>query len=245
MNIKSRKILAREFIYLLLGVLLCCLIFLGYDYLHENNIKSCVELENEIEKITADLPARQLLWLELSEKKYLEDSYGQFQLKYNNAESQEFLFNLLKNNELFTGSFDEFRLKYFRKNKANDDVYQIYIKEKSWVNKDEFNLLLKNPSTVDWLYTKSVAEGYKHSLNDFKNLIFGSEEKHLSIHQLRIKYQSIKELKQKLEKKKLSFFNTYQADLFLEISLTTFSILFVFRYLKYGIKWSLKQIKDK
>jgi hypothetical protein len=245
MNIKSRKILAREFIYLLLGMLLFCLIFFGYHYLHENNINSCEELENEIEKITTDLPARQLLWLELSEKKYFEDSYDKFQLIYNNVENQEFLFNLLKNNEFFTGSFSQFRLKYFRKDLAKDDVYQIYIKEKSWVNKDEFNSLLKDPSTVDWLYKKFVAEGYKHSLNDFKNLIFGTEDKLLSTRELRIKYQSIKDLKQKLEKKKLSIFNAFYDDEFWGIALIIFSILFVFRYLIYGIKWSLKQMKDK
>jgi hypothetical protein len=242
MNTKSKKIFAREFIYLLLGMLLFCLIFLGYHYLYENNHNSCEKLENEIEKITTDIPARQLLWLELSEKKYFEDSYNKFLLKYNNEENQEFLFNILKNNELFTGSLVEFRLKYFRKDLAYEDLYQIYIKEKSWVNKVEFNSLLKDQSTIDWLYKKFVAEGYKHTLNDFKNLIFGTEDKQLTLHELRIKHQSIKDLKQKLKKKKLSIFHTYYDYEFWGIALILFSILFVFRYLIYGIKWSLKQM---
>ena len=244
MNIKLKKILAREFIYLLLGVLLFCLIFFGYQYLHKNNHISCTKLENDIESITKDLPARQLLWLELSEKNYVEDSYDEFQLKYNNVENQDFLFNLLKNNEIFTGSLREFRLKYFRKDLANEDIYQIYIKEKSWVNKDEFNSLLKEQSTIDWLYKKFVTDGYKHSIIDFKNLIFGTEDKQLPESELRIKYQSIKDLKQKLEKKRLSIFNTYYVDEFWVIYLILFSILFVFRYLIYGIKWSFRQLKD-
>lgn len=244
MNIKLKKILAREFIYLLLGVLLFCLIFFGYQYLHKNNHISCTKLENDIESITKDIPARQLLWFELSEKNYVEDSYDEFQLKYNNVENQDFLFNLLKNNGIFTGSLSEFRLKYFRKDLANEDIYQIYIKEKSWVNKDEFNSLLKEQSTIDWLYKKFVADGYKHSIIDFKNLIFGTEDKQLPESELRIKYQSIKDLKQKLEKKRLSIFNTYYDYEFGFISLILFSILFVFRYLIYGIKWSFRQLKD-
>ena len=51
------------------------------------------------------------------------------------------------------------------------------------------------------------------------------------------------DLKQKLEKKRLSIFNTYYYYEFWGIALILFSILFVFRYLIYGTKWSLRQMK--
>ena len=73
-------------------MLLFCLIFFGYQYLHKNNHISCTKLENDIESITKDLPARQLLWLELSEKNYVEDSYDEFQLNITSYGSSDLLY---------------------------------------------------------------------------------------------------------------------------------------------------------
>ncbi len=243
MNAKSKKIIARELIYLFIGTCIYFIIFFGYNYFKLSNHKSSRKLEKEIEKITKDIPAKQLLWLDLSEKKYFNDSYDEFLIKYSKVEDQEFLFYLLKNNDLISGSFSEFRFKYFRNDLANEDAYQIYINEKGFISKGEFNLQLKDQRVMESVYKLFVKSGYKHSMTDFKNLIYGTENKPLSIYELRSKYESINELKDKLEKNKLSVFNSYYDDKFEIIALILFSILFIIRYLIHIIIWSMMQIK--
>ena len=245
MNTKTKKIIAREFIYLIMGTILFFIIYFGCLYFQERNYKSSKELENRIENITDVLPKKQLLWIGLSEDKFYSDSYNEFQLKYSNVENQKFLYQQLKNNELYTKSLFDFRLKYFRKELAYEEIYQLYRNENGWVEKDKFNSLLKDSKVMNWLYKSSVEEGYKHTFADFNKLIFGLEDQILSESELRIELEKRKILEQKLEKKKSSIFNnSFGDDEIFGIALIVFSLLFLLRYLIYGIKWSIKQLKE-
>ena len=47
--------------------------------------------------------------------------YSKFKLEFKNTEDQILLYRLVSNSGLFTRDFDDFRLKYFKKDAALDD----------------------------------------------------------------------------------------------------------------------------
>ena len=245
MNTKTKKIIAREFIYLVIATILFFIIFFGCLYFQGRNYKSSKEIKNKIENITDVLPKKQLLWIELSESKFYFDSYNKFQLKYSDVVNQKFLYQQLKSNELYTKSLNDFRLKYFRQDLAYEDIYKLYRNKNGWVTEGKFNSLLKDSEVLNWLYKRFVETGYNGTFTDFKKLIFGTEDKVLSESELRNKFEYIKKLERKLEQKKSSIFNnSFGDDEIFGIASVIFSILFLLRYLIYGTKWSIKQLKD-
>ena len=245
MNKKTKKIFAREFIYLVIATILSFIIFFGCLYFQERNYKSSKVIESEIKAINDVLPKKQLLWIECIENKFYSDSYNEFELKYSDVENQKFLYQQLKNNELYTESLDDFRIKYFRKEAANKDAYELYQIDNGWISEDEFSSLLKDSEVLNWLYKRFIETGYGGTFIDFKNLISGTEDKILSESEFRNQYDKIKVLEQELEQKKSSIFNNELGDNeIFGIALIVFSILFLLRYLFYGIKWSLKQVKE-
>ena len=245
MNTKTKKIIAKEFIYLILGTILFFIIYFGCLYFQERNYKSSKELEKKIENITDVLSKKQLLWFGLSEDKFYSDSFNEFQVKYSDFENQKLLYQQLINNELYTKSLSDFRLKYFRKDKAYEDIYQLYLNQNGRIEKEKFNSLLKDSKVTNWLYKRFVGEGYKHTFADFNKLIFGPDDKILSEYELRNELEKRKTLEQKLKNKKSSMFNNkFGDDEIFGIALIVFSILFLLRYLIFGIKWSIKQLKE-
>lgn len=244
MTTKTKKIIAREFIYLIVTTILFLIVFFCCLYLFERNDKLSKEIKNKIEAIDDSLPKKQLLWIELSDIEFYTDSYKEFQTKYSSVENQKFLYQQLKNNNIYTKSLSDFRLKYFRKDLANEDIYELYRNEYGWVSEEKFNSLLKKPEVVNWLYKKFVETGYKHSFTDFKNLISGTEHKVLSNSELKREFEKRKKLEEDLEKKENSIFNgSFGDDEIFAIGLIVFSLLFLLRYLIYGIKWSINQLK--
>lgn len=245
MTAKTKKIIAREFIYLIIGVALS---FSSYlisnfwgDIKFERNNQSKNSITNEIEKIKTKLTSKQYLWLTIKKHKLSNLSYSEFLNEYKNEENQKTLYTLCLNNELYTESFDDFQLKYFTKNRVMRDIILIYQEENGiLIKEDEIKVLLQKPHFFDWLYKKFVEGGYKHSKTDLFNLIFKNEGESITPQNLYETYQKQVKLEEELEKIE----NSRYQEPFEFYAIIIFSILFLLRYLIYSFVWSIKQLKS-
>lgn len=236
-----KKKIAREFIYLIIPSTLFIIFYFSYYFLQLRSITYSENISSRIEAIKDTLPKKQLLWIKYVESGYYTDSYKKFDLEFN-YENSYLVFKQLRNiepNNKFFNSFDDFRLKYFRKESAQNDAYQLYISKVEFITRDSFSLVLENPNDLNRLYKNYVYTGYKGTFIDFKNLIFDGE-KILSESEFLREYDRIIVLEKELNENNSSIFQNNLP--FESIALIIFLILFPLRYLLYGINWSLKQV---
>jgi len=244
MNIRTKKIVAREFIYLIGATIILLILFLGYLFLHNRNQTAHSELEKRIETTKDSLSQTQLLWAELYEKNIYTDSYSDFKSKYNDVENQKFLYQQLQNIDIYTNSLSDFRLKYFKSDLANEDIYALYKDENGWIPIEAFEELLTNPEVVERLYERFVETGYSGTYSDFQKLIFVTENP-VSESEIKREYEKIQKLKEELNENNNSpFSKSIGRDQFLMLTIFICSILFLFRYIFYGVTWSIKQIRE-
>lgn len=245
-NNKLKSIIAREFIYLVLISIVCLSIFkIGEHY--QNRYQT--EVDRNIE-ILDKLPQHQLLWYKLRKHNLYNKNYENYKKDFKNTEDQIVLFNLVRNNVLFTNDFSDFRIKYFTKESVIDDCYNLHYNEyrlnteyiqnqdkEFWNNlrikEEEFKNALKNDSFCYKVYSIFVENGYKHSIEEFKKLIFEPYKEGLNTNEI----DNLEEI----INKDAPHFSRINKD----ICLYLFILFFPFRYLLIGLKWSLKEVKNK
>jgi hypothetical protein len=243
---KFKRTIARELISIVLISIVCFPIYKIGEYC-QNNFK--IEIDNKIQ-ILDSLPQHQLLWYKLKKHNLYNKNYENFKKDYKNTEDQIVLYNLVSNNELYTKGFSDFRVKYFRKESVLDDCYNLYYNEyrlneqfiqnqekEFWIDlrkkEEKFKNILKVDSICNKLYSSFVKQGYKHSIEDFKKLIFEPYEEGLDI-------KEIDNLEKDINKETPSYLKTA-----ININIFIIMLFFPFRYLIIVLKWSIKQVKNK
>jgi hypothetical protein len=243
---KFKRIVAREFIYIVLISIVCFLIYKIGEY-RQNSYY--IEIDNK-QKILDSLPQHQLLWYKLKKHNLYNKNYENFKKDYKNTEEQIVLFNLVSNNLLYTKGLSDFRVKYFRKESVLDDLYNIYYNEyrlneeniqnqgkEFWIDlrkkEEEFKKTLKVDSTCVKIYSSFVKQGYKHSIEGFKKLIFEPYEVGLDT-------KEIDNLEKDINK-----VNPRYSETAININIFLIILFFPFRYLIIGLIWSIKQVKNK
>jgi hypothetical protein len=192
-----KRIVAREFIYIILISIVCFSIYKIGEY-RQNSYE--IEIDNKI-KILDSLPQHQLLWYKLKKHNLYNKNYENYKKDYKNTEDQIVLFNLVSNNGLYTKELSDFRVKYFRKESVIDDLYNLYYNEyrlndeyiqnqekEFWIDlrkkEEKFKEILKVDSICIKIYSNFVKQGYKHSIEGFKKLIFEPYEEGLNIKEI-------------------------------------------------------------
>jgi hypothetical protein len=243
---RFKSILAREFIYIILTSIVCLSTYKIGEY-YESKCKT--ELDKKIAELDG-LPQHQLLWYKLRKDKLYNKNYENFKKDYKNTEDQIVLFNLVKNNNLYTNELRDFRIKYFTKESVLDDCYNLYFNEyrlndllienqdkEFWNNlrkeEEKFKTILKNDSICNKVYSLFVKNGYKHSYEKFKKLIFEPYKEGLNT-------KEIDSLEYNINKGVPQYSRTAK-----DICIYLFILFFPFRYLVIILKWSIKEIKSK
>jgi hypothetical protein len=241
-----KRTVAREFIYIILISIVCFSIYKIGEY-RQNSYE--IEIDNKI-KILDSLPQHQLLWYKLKKHNLYNKNYENYKKDYKNTEDQIVLFNLVSNNGLYTKELSDFRVKYFRKESVIDDLYNLYYNEyrlndeyiqnqekEFWIDlrkkEEKFKEILKVDSICIKIYSSFVKQGYKHSIEGFKKLIFEPYEEGLNI-------KEIDNLEKDINKDSPTYLQTV-----IDINIFILILFFPFRYIVLGLKWSIKQIKNK
>jgi len=235
---------AKEIIYACIVSVVCFSIYEIGELLEKKN---ALELKQNKDKIDS-LPQHQLLWYKLRKNKLYNKDYSKFKLEFKNTEDQILLYRLVSNSGLFTRDFDDFRLKYFKKDAALDDCIALYYKEDRLTENnilnqsesfwkehkkkvDEFKIQLQNKKVFDEMYQIFVGCGYGRSKEDFKRLIFEPNKEGLD-------KQKFEYLEMKINKADPQ----YQAKA-RNIIIAILLLIYPLRYLGILLKWSLKQIQ--
>ena len=241
-----KRTVAREFIYIILISIVCFSIYKIGEY-RQNSYE--IEIDNKI-KILDSLPQHQLLWYKLKKHNLYNKNYENYKKDYKNTEDQIVLFNLVSNNGLYTKELSDFRVKYFRKESVIDDLYNLYYNEyrlndqyiqnqekEFWIDlrkkEEKFKEILKVDSICIKIYSSFVKQGYKHSIEGFKKLIFEPYEEGLNI-------KEIDNLEKDINRDSPTYLQTA-----IDINIFILILFFPFRYIVIGLKWSIKQIKNK
>lgn len=241
-----KRTVAREFIYIILISIVCFSIYKIGEY-RQNSYE--IEIENKI-KILDSLPQHQLLWYKLKKHNLYNKNYENYKKDYKNTEDQIVLFNLVSNNGLYTKELSDFRVKYFWKESVIDDLYNLYYNEyrlndeyiqnqekEFWIDlrkkEEKFKEILKVDSICIKIYSSFVKQGYKHSIEGFKKLIFEPYEEGLNI-------KEIDNLEKDINIDSPTYLQTA-----IDINIFILVLFFPFRYIVIGLKWSIKQIKNK
>lgn len=241
-----KRTVAREFIYIILISIVCFSIYKIGEY-RQNSYE--IEIDNKI-KILDSLPQHQLLWYKLKKHNLYNKNYENYKKDYKNTEDQIVLFNLVSNNGLYTKELSDFRVKYFRKESVIDVLYNLYYNEyrlndeyiqnqekEFWIDlrkkEEKFKEILKVDSICIKIYSSFVKQGYKHSIEGFKKLIFEPYEEGLNI-------KEIDNLEKDINRDSPTYLQTA-----IDINIFILILFFPFRYIVIGLKWSIKQIKNK
>ena len=241
-----KRTVAREFIYIILISIVCFSIYKIGEY-RQNSYE--IEIDNKI-KILDSLPQHQLLWYKLKKHNLYNKNYENYKKDYKNTEDQIVLFNLVSNNGLYTKELSDFRVKYFRKESVIDDLYNLYYNEyrlndeyiqnqekEFWIDlrkkEEKFKEIIKVDSICIKIYSSFVKQGYKHSIEGFKKLIFEPYEEGLNI-------KEIDNLEKDINRDSPTYLQTA-----IDINIFILILFFPFRYIVIGLKWSIKQIKNK
>ncbi|WP_439132514.1 hypothetical protein [Polaribacter sp.] len=198
-NGKIKKVIAKEFLFLLGSIILSVLIFLIWSLLININQNKENDLIQKVDKLN----------------------------KYKNLPYKLKMFHFLKNGvpNIYNEKHKlEEREQFIYKIKKREKSNQIY----DFIKENGFLEIIKKD-----FYDKNLKE------EDFYNKIIKDtkSEKYLN---------EIKVSEKELEKTKKSLFNKniYNEEI-LGICLVVFSVFFILRYLIYGTKWSIKQLKTK
>lgn len=241
-----KKTIAREFIYVVLSSIFCFSIYKIGEYLQVNYE---IEIEKKISAFDS-LPQHQILWYKLKKYNLYDKNYEDFKKDYKNTEDQITLFNLISNNGLYTKKFSDFRVKYFKKESVLDDLYSLYYNDvrlndayiqnqkiEFWIDlrkkEEKLKEMLKIDSICVNLYSRFVKQGYKNSIETFKNLIFEPFEEELDI-------EKIKSLEKDINKDDPEYIQKAN-----DLNIIIILLLFPFRYIVIGLRWSIKQINKK
>lgn len=242
---KIKVRLAKEIIYATIISISCFAIFKTGEYLDNKN---AFELEQNIAELDS-LPQHYFLWYKLKKLKIYNKEYSVFKLEFYNTKEQIFLYNLVKNNGLYTLDFVDFRIKYFTNNAALDDCVSLYYiedpisendfhrSETFWKDHNmkvqELKLQLKNRKFFDIMYQKWVKDGYKRSKEAFNRLIFEPNKEGVDL-------QKIQDLEMRISNADISYSEMAENCIILILFLA-----YPIRYFGFLLNWSLKQIQTK
>lgn len=131
---------------------------------------------------------------------------------------------------------ERLEISIFKISATSTDLYQLTKKGEFKSKKDFVNYVENN--SVDEIYLK-IMDGAFSSLTEFKEFVpeYAKESKtELS--------EKITQIESEIKKTENSFYYKLNEDFFALIVLICFSLSFAMRYLYYGIKWSLKILKE-
>lgn len=241
---RNNKVIAREFIILVFAIIVCSVISLGINYMDDLISKHNQAIQDKIDKLNESIPHRKELWVVMKENKLYHESYEKFKSDYKEVEDQCTLYHLIHNNKLFEESLGDFRLKYFKKDKAIDEAYIIYYERNDYHGKDyyiyERSSFINDLNKQEYLkkiYDAFVRNGYRDTIEDFKSLLTEDENDRRDIptELLKTKLKDLDSLKSEIK-------DYYYHNYTIEVFLCVFLLLFGLRYLVYFVKWSVKQL---
>jgi hypothetical protein len=215
MKLKTKKIIAREFLTLTLGLTIGIISFLctyPYNAFRGNQVEN--ETTKILEKSKRVDTLSQSFKNKINQRKWFFDKYSnQWDISVHNLNTPDKLWNRLD----FLAINDS--IKYKWQNVWDKDIIA-FNKEIGFLNPDEFQSFIDKNRI-----TKIDSSNYDSSL------VINSEVAILI------------ENKKDYESKILSY--NEQKELGMEALIISVIILFGFRYLLYSIKWSLKILKEK
>jgi len=215
MNKKIKKIIAREFLLLLALILLSALIFVCVFPYNSYQ-------ENRIEKINK----------KLIEREKLNDSLHKSVNE--KIKKQEWFFEKISSEfDISNSEYSELKTLWpiLQRIAENDST------EHRWNNKWEKSL-------IDFHKSIGFKKGKDLQIFILNNSITSKDS--IQLNKSNEIQKEITELsKQKIELKNRIFQYSEKRNFIIGISAILFGILFVLRYLFYGIKWSIKELNDK
>jgi hypothetical protein len=215
LSLKTRKIVAREFIIFIITLVIT---LLGFLYTVFYNIS----IDNKIKALNVDFANNVRMGDSLSKI---------YKAKTNNQ--QWLYFQLLKEVDLGSASYNNYESLWRRFEEISKHDSLIYKYDYVWSNSvtEPFKHIGFNTAEKlnDFIERNAISSkdsiDYKHSNNIFDKNKLISTQIH---HQGTLKFTSRKQL-------------TFSSYCFL----AAFTILFIFRWIFYGIKWSIKTLKEK
>lgn len=225
MTNKTKKIIAREFLFLLGAILLFIVMIFIWKILNNKNIDKEKNLKQKIENISQNLFQNEYYY---NNEIYLE---SELYKKYGKSlESKIKEHGYIKRTEVdvllddFFGKYTNEKLSSFKRNKIK------------LTYNENFDSLIKN------LYSENLNETIKTEKIQLIKKVYGLETDSKTINEF---HSKITYLKNKLNKVESSFFNLeMNSNKIFELGIILFSIFFILRYLFYGTKWSIKKLKE-
>jgi hypothetical protein len=205
MKKSTKKIIAREFLFLLSSIVLFFIVILIWNSLNNSSNKEVETISTEIENIKRIIPSNEIV---LAESFRIE--LDTIVLRMTNAMESE---------------------------KSIQSVVDLYkemygIPEYAFNSKIENIILEKKQEGDTDKELKKIIENYKKEF-DLKRTDQGKN------------YEQLTKLKKELKNIKSSFFqNSIESAYIINLIAIILSILFGLRYIYYGTKWSVKQLKE-
>ena len=234
-----KKRVAREIVIAGILFFLLLLTYFILAELKDNRNKNLKSLEGEQRELEIIEPFKRL-WFDLKGKKRFNGTYDLFLSEYGTFDKNEVLFNLAKNNELYSGNLVDFQLEYYKNESALDYLYNM--KE---LRSFEYEVFLDSIKTNDNFtkrcYEFFILDGYNGSFLDFKELMRKERELNKNF-----TYKRIENIKTEIETNKesqkdlkASFINDITDNLqkyLIWILLSFYGLRIIF----YAFKWGLK-----
>jgi len=226
----TKKIIAREYLFLLGSIILFFIILFLWMFLESRNDRKISEIQNEIATIEKEFQINNLdlnkifdfkensekLYQVINERSLYTKSFEEFNEQFSSKEKQIKLYNGVKEEGLYTKSQKEFLNEYFSypENNIEKELQKLLYEAKD--NGTSYSRI----NEIIYRYLAKNNDSYKQNL------------------------ERVKELKVELKGRKESFFNSgIYKDNVIGLGLLIFSIVFCFRYLIYAAKWSFMQLK--
>lgn len=247
----SKKIIAREFLFLLSSILIVLTLMLIANYKYNLNIKNKRELSNltKIDNLPKRLAVYEIQYKYAINNTVIKDAYTLFAQSGYDGDINKFKNLIEVNDEAFQDAYKLFVQHVYIKNK---NEFAVFIGKKR-VNVKRINTITSFPdkkSFIEKIKDENIAsEYYDLTYGNFDN----TQNKSLflkSIKEDKIESEKtilkITELEEKIKNYKTSTLFMYSlnsSSLLQNIIFIVFLVLFLIRYVIYGTVWSVKQLK--
>jgi hypothetical protein len=258
-----KKIIAREFLIFLTSAVTFFIILFIWIKLSDSNAEKREVLTNEIERLeNIDVTNLQTIYYNenlnnlydvILQRNLYNKSLADFKLEMTSKSSQVELYKLVHIKKLYTKTQSEFLEKYFQTKKV--PISKILMDYVATANSPKYNsdwniINSKFPELKE--FDEGILQEYVATANnteyngDWKIINskfpeFGFQKSNSDINTLK----KLSDFKTKLQKEEESFFkNSVTENDLLALAVIILLFFFGFRYLIYGIKWSIRQLRE-
>lgn len=235
-----KKTFAREVLVALIVLVLSFVSFYSFDFVSNNIDQEITRLSETLPKKSSEKTSLFDVWKVFNRKSIFNGSFDEFVSEFGDYSKSELLFHLAYNNELFTRSIHDFRVKYYPKHQILKDSYDLYNRLTHYQNEISFeefkSRIYSNREFAKINYEYFVSEGYKHSFDKYvKTFTEDNVIKNSLSDEVELNREEIRKLESSFVYK-----NRNRWD---EIIITLIIVFYSVRILLVVIKWSLKQFK--